>query len=300
MAHPRSVSIAPMDNLVTLSEAEVTRARQHVSEIVRASGTTFFWAMRVLPGEKRRAMFAVYAFCRIVDDIADEPNPLDLKKRELARWRDEIRKLYSGRPEDPVAIALAEPVSHFGLAEADFLAVIDGMETDAAEALRLNTRDDLLQYCDRVACAVGRLSCGVFGLGQDMGNRLAASLGLALQLTNILRDLAEDAERDRLYLPADLLRDHGVTADKPEDVLADPNLPAAAAEVGAMAEQKFTEAQTLLAQCEADKVKPAAMMMEAYGRIFRRMKARGWARVLEPSGLSKAEKLWVAVRYGLL
>ena len=91
-----------------------------------------------------------------------------------------------------------------------------------------------------------------------------------------------------------------MTADKPEDVLADPNLPAAAAEVGAMAEQKFTEAQTLLAQCEADKVKPAAMMMEAYGRIFRRMKARGWARVLEPSGLSKAEKLWVAVRYGLL
>ena len=288
-----------MDNLVALSEAELARARQHVEDIVRASGTSFFWAMRVLPGEKRKAMFAVYAFCRVVDDIADEPNPLDVKKRELARWRTEIANLYSGRPEDPVAVALTEPIVHFGLAKEDFLAVIDGMETDADDRLRLQTREDLLQYCDRVACAVGRLSCRVFGLGQDIGNRLSASLGLALQLTNILRDLVEDAERDRLYLPADLLRDHGISAVEPQSVLADPNLAAAAAEIGAMAERNFDEAKTLLAQCEADRARPAAMMMEAYGRIFKRMKARGWSRVLEPAGLGKAEKLWVAFRYGL-
>lgn len=289
-----------MDNLVTLSEADVGSARARVEEIVRASGTTFFWAMRFLPGEKRRAMFAVYAFCRIVDDIADDPNPLDVKKRELARWRDEIRALYSGRPRDPVAIALAEPVAHFGLAEADFQAVIDGMETDASETLRLATRDDLLQYCDRVACAVGRLSCRIFGLGPDIGDKLAASLGLALQLTNILRDLAEDAERDRLYLPEDLLADHGITARAPKDVLADSGLIPAVAEIGALAEAKFTEARTLIGQCAADRVKPATMMMEAYERIFRRMRGRGWHRVLEPAGLTKAEKLWVAFRYGLL
>ncbi|MAO55241.1 MAG: squalene synthase HpnD [Rhodospirillaceae bacterium] len=289
-----------MDNLVTLSEAEVAKARLHVDEIVRASGTTFFWAMRFLPGEKRRAMFAVYAFCRIVDDIADEPAPLDEKRRGLAEWRQEIRALYSGRPGDAVAVALADPVARFGMVEADFQAVIDGMETDAAEILRLETRDDLLVYCDRVACAVGRLCCCIFGLGQETGTQLAASLGLALQLTNILRDLAEDAERDRLYLPDDLLAAHGVTAREPRAVLADPNLPAAVAEVGDLAGQKFAEARTLIAQCEADRVRPAAMMMEAYERIFRRMEARGWQRVLEPAGLSKAEKLWVAVRYGLL
>jgi squalene synthase HpnD len=289
-----------MDNLVTLSEAEVGRASAQVEEIVRASGTTFYWAMRFLPGEKRRAMFAVYAFCRIVDDIADDPNPLDVKKRELARWRDEIRALYAGRPKNPVAVALAEPVARFGLAEADFQAVIDGMETDASERLRLATRDDLLQYCDRVACAVGRLSCRIFGLGAEVGDRLAASLGLALQLTNILRDLAEDAARDRLYLPDDLLAAHGITARDPQGVLADPGLTPAVAEIGALAADKFADARTLIGQCEADRVKPATMMMEAYERIFRRMERRGWGRVLEPAGLTKAEKLWVAFRFGLL
>ncbi|PIW27431.1 MAG: squalene synthase HpnD [Rhodospirillales bacterium CG15_BIG_FIL_POST_REV_8_21_14_020_66_15] len=289
-----------MDNLVTRSEAEVGRARARVEEIVRASGTTFFWAMRFLPGEKRRAMFAVYAFCRIVDDIADDPNPLDEKRRDLARWRAEIRGLYSGRPNHPVAVALAEPIAHFRLAEADFQAVIDGMETDAAATLRLKTRDDLLQYCDRVACAVGRLSCRIFGLEVAVGDRLSAALGLALQLTNILRDIAEDAARDRLYLPEDLLSAHGIAAREPLDVMADPNLPAAAAEIATLAGDKFAEARALLARCEADRVKPATMMMEAYERIFHRMERRGWHRVLEPAGLTKAEKLWVAVRYGIL
>jgi phytoene synthase len=289
-----------MDNLVAPSEAEVARARARVEEIVRASGTTFYWAMRFLPGEKRRAMFAVYSFCRVVDDIADDPNPLDVKRRELSRWRDEIKALYAGQPTDPVAIALVEPIAHFVLAEADFLAVIDGMETDAAETLRLETRDDLLLYCDRVACAVGRLSCRIFGLGPEMGDKLAASLGLALQLTNILRDLAEDAARDRLYLPDEMLARHGVAAREPQAVLADPKLPAVATEIGILAGDKFAEARALLAQCEADRVRPAAMMMEAYERIFRRMQRRGWNRVLEPAGLSKLEKLWVALRYGLL
>ena len=289
-----------MDSLVTLSDVEVSRAQARVEEIVRASGTTFFWAMRFMSPEKRRAMFAVYAFCRIVDDIADDPNPLDVKKRELARWRDEIAKLYAGRPEDPVAVALAEPVARFGLLEADFLAVIDGMETDAAETLRLRSRDDLLLYCDRVACAVGRLSCRIFGLEAGIADRLAAAQGLALQLTNILRDLAEDATRDRLYVPEEMLAAHGISAREPQAVLADPNLPKVAAEIGGIAADKFTEARDLLRQCDADRVKPAAMMIEAYERIFRRMERRGWARVLEPAGLTKAEKLWVAFRYGVL
>jgi len=121
-----------------------------------------------------------------------------------------------------------------------------------------------------------------------------------LQLTNILRDLGEDAARDRLYLPDDLLVAHGITARDPQAVLADAKLVAAAAEIGALAGEKFAEARTLIGQCEADRVKPATMMMEAYERIFRRMRGRGWHRVLEPAGLTKAEKLWVAFRYGLL
>lgn len=276
------------------------QARARVEAIVRASGTTFFWAMRFMPAEKRAAMFAVYAFCRTVDDIADEPNPIDLKRRELARWRREIADLYAGRPQDPVAVALAEPVARFALRGSDFQAIIDGMETDAAPTLRLATRPDLMLYCDRVACAVGRLSVRIFGLDPEAGDQLADDLGLALQLTNILRDLAEDGARDRLYLPADLLADHGIAARDPAGVLADPNLPRAAAEIGTLAAERFDAAERDLAACDGAKAKPAVMMMQAYGRIFRRMQARGWDRVLEPSGLGKAEKLWVAFRYGIL
>jgi len=276
-----------------------TQARARVEAVVRASGTTFFWAMRFMPEEKRAAMYALYAFCRIVDDIADEPNDIGVKRRELARWRQEIAGLYAGRPKDPVTVALAAPVARFGLREVDFLAIIDGMETDAAPALRLATRPDLMLYCDRVACAVGRLSVRIFGLEPEAGDQLADDLGLALQLTNILRDLAEDGARDRLYLPADLLDDHGIAARDPAGVLADPKLSGVVAEIGALASRRFEAAERDLAACDGAKAKPAVMMMQAYGRIFRRMQARGWDRVLEPSGLGKAEKLWVAIRYGV-
>ncbi len=308
-ALPPMLSMDPMNATSTATDFDSEApgasdlAMRRAEEVVRASGSTFFWAMRVMAPEKRRAMFAVYAFCRIVDDIADEPNPLDQKHRELARWRREIELLFAGdhgQLSDPVAVALIEPVARFGLRRVDFLAVIDGMETDAAETLRLETRDDLLRYCDRVACAVGRLCCGVFGIERRAGDELAASLGLALQLTNILRDLTEDAARDRLYLPADLLVAHGISANDPGAVLGEPGLAGAAREIGVLAAQNFAEARWVIARCDRAKVKPAVMMMEAYERIFTRIQDRGWGRVTEPAGLSKAEKLWIAFRYGLL
>ncbi|MEK9671295.1 MAG: presqualene diphosphate synthase HpnD [Rhodospirillaceae bacterium] len=268
--------------------------------VVRASGTTFFWAMRVLPERKRRAMYAVYAFCRVVDDIADEPNPIATKRTELSRWRHEIAGLYGGGASDPIARALIGPVGDFGLRREDFLAVIDGMETDAQDRLRLESMEDLLMYCDRVACAVGRLCCGVFGVGQRRGDDLAASLGLALQLTNILRDLAEDAARDRLYLPRDLLARHGIDTDDPAAVLRHPNLPNAAREIGELAAAKFALARQRIAAMDRSRVKPAIMMMEAYERILIRIRARGWDRVVERASLGRLEKLWVAFRFGVL
>lgn len=276
---------------------------RRVEDVVRRSRTSFFWAMRFMPEEKRRAMFAVYAFCREVDDIADEPNPLAEKKRLLRAWRDEIDRLFGdgpgNSPENPIALALTGPVRRFGLRKADFLAIIDGMEMDAAETIAIADRDELLLYCDRVACAVGRLSCRVFEVDEATGDALAKALGEALQLTNILRDLAEDAGRGRVYLPADLLAEHGLAGLSPREIVADPRLAEVAAAIGAMAAARFAEARALVADCDADKVRPAKMMMEAYERIFNRLSRRGWGRVLEPAGLSKAEKLWVAVRYGL-
>ena len=269
-----------------------------VEALVRASGTSFYWAMRLLPAEKRRAMFAVYAFCREVDDIADEPGEPDEKRCQLEAWRDAIAALYAGRPRQPLTRALAEPVRRFALRREDFLAVIDGMEMDAAARVRIVDRDELVLYCDRVACAVGRLSTGIFGMDADTGQRLAASLGQALQLTNILRDLQEDAERDRLYLPQDLLAAHGMDDSEALAVLRHRRLPEVCEIIAETARARFAEARAIIAGCDRRQIRPAVVMMEVYTRTFQRLVARGWTRWAEPVTVPQAEKLWIAVRYG--
>lgn len=271
-----------------------------VEAAVRASGTSFYWAMRLLPAEKRRAMFAVYAFCREVDDIADEPGELDEKRRRLQIWRQAIDALYDGIVTLPLTRALAGPVRDYGLQARDFHAIIDGMEMDAAERVRLADSDELSLYCDRVACAVGRLSTRIFGLDEETGERLAFNLGQALQLTNILRDLAEDAARDRLYLPADLLTAVGI--EDTEDaafVLRQRRTAEVCESLAETAARRFAEAQAIIAGCDRRQVRPAAAMMEVYQRIHRRLVARGWQRWAEPVSVPTAEKLWIAVRHGL-
>src|SRR5262249_37958706 len=165
----------------------------------RASGSSFYAAMRILPHAQRDAMFAIYSFCRQVDDIADARGPRDERLAKLAAWRSDIKALYGGsltaRTRD-----LAKTVRDYGLDQADFLAVIDGMEMDVIADVRAPTWSELDLYCDRVASAVGRLSVRIFGLENKSGHGLAHHLGRALQLTNILRHLDEDAPADLLYL----------------------------------------------------------------------------------------------------
>ena len=281
------------------TETSEGQTRAYIEAVVRRSGTAFYWAMRRLPDEKRRAMFAVYAFCREVDDIADEPGAVADKLRRLGAWRDEIERLYAGNPTFTVTRGLVRPVSLFALRKEDFLAVIEGMEMDAAETLRFGSMEELRRYCDCVACAVGRLSNRVFGIGEEMGNRVAGALGEALQLTNILRDVHEDAERDRLYLPADLLARHGIPNGALPAVLAHPSLAPACSELAETVERRFAEADSLLATCDRRQMRPAVMMMEVYRRIFQRLVRRGWRRLAEPVALSKLEKFWILLRHGM-
>ncbi len=274
---------------------------EHVQAVVRRSGTSFYWAMRLLPEEKRRAMFAVYAFCREVDDIADDPGEVSAKLTALGRWRDEIDRLYAGVPRHPIARALLRPVARFVLDPADFRALIDGMAMDAADRLRIADMEELALYCDRVACAVGRLSNRIFGVEGSADRLLAAALGQALQLTNILRDLDEDARRDRLYLPLDMLRAHGVAVvGAPSRVLEQPATADVCARLAEIARDRFAEAAAVLATCDRRAVRPAVIMMEVYRRTLRRLMSRGWRHPAEPVSVSSAEKLWVAVRHGLV
>src|SRR5579864_4588945 len=176
----------------------------------RASGSSFYRGMRILPRAEREAMFEIYSFCRAVDDIADDPGPREPRRGQLQAWRADIDAIYAGAPPQHLA-GLAQAVKQFNLAREDFLAVIDGMEMDVDADIRAPTIETLVLYCDRVACAVGRLSVRVFGMQPAVGVALAHHLGSALQLTNILRDLDEDAAMGRLYLPREFLQTVGIT-----------------------------------------------------------------------------------------
>jgi phytoene synthase len=273
---------------------------EHVRTLVAASGSSFFWAMRFLPKPKREAMFAVYAFCREVDDIADGDAPLENKRAELAAWRVEIDRLFAGQPKKPVARALAGPVTTFGLAREDFLAMIDGMEMDAGDDLIAPSMADLRLYCARVAGAVGLLSVRIFDGPSDASRKLALTLGEALQLTNILRDLREDAERGRLYLPEELLSRHGVASRDPQTVLRDAALSGVCTDLAAEARQRFIEAEASLTALSKREYRPAVVMMQVYRRVLDRLIRRGWQRLDRKVGLHPVAKLWIALRYGLL
>ena len=184
----------------------------------RASGSSFYTAMRIMPLGQREAMFEIYSYCRAVDDVADEGGPRDVRLAELLQWRADVNALYAGKAAPRVS-GLVVPIRDFGLERKDFLAIIDGMEMDVLSDIRAPAFDTLDLYCDRVASAVGRLSVKVFGLERADGIALAHHLGRALQLTNILRDVDEDAEIGRLYLAREWLDRAGIAATDPATVL---------------------------------------------------------------------------------
>lgn len=271
----------------------------YVEAMVKRAGTSFFWAMRSLKTERRLSVFAVYAFCRDVDDIADGDLPLEQKRALLELWRYEIREIFDGTPSHPIGSALVEPVKIYDLKEADFIAVIDGMEMDAYPRVRIQDMAELELYYDRVACAVGRLCVRIFGLREDEGVNLSDSLGAALQLTNILRDIIEDADRDRVYLPADLLDRADAKSDQIADVLAAPGLADLCAGLAERAEQHFKNSKVIIQNANPKAARPAHMMMQVYYRVFQKLQKRGWYDLERDVRPSKFEKIAIALRYGI-
>ena len=270
-----------------------------IEMIVRSAGTSFYHGMRVLPPDRRHAMYAIYAFCRIVDDIADEAGTLEEKRLGLTAWRDNIAALYRGRTEGPVTRVLAAAVAKFDLRQDDFIAVIDGMQTDAETVVVAPDMATLDLYCDRVASAVGRLSVRTFGDASPAADRVAHALGRALQLTNILRDIHEDAARGRIYLPLEYLRDAGVSPD-PVGMLTAPGLPSVCDRLAVLAHGYFREAREAMDECDRTAMKPARLMGATYDSILSALEKRGWNRLDERVGLPKWKKLWLACRYGLI
>jgi phytoene synthase len=274
--------------------ADVIRAR------VQAAGTSFYWAMRILPPARRDAMFAIYAFCREVDDIADSDAPATAKRVELIGWREEVDAIYAGRPGHLIGRALVAAVAEYRLRREDFLAMIDGMEMDAAGDIRAPSLAELDLYCARVASAVGHLSVRIFGDPSPAADRVAASLGRALQLTNILRDIAEDAARGRLYLPRELLLPHVITDSDPATVLRHPALREVCRALARIAERHYAEADAALAECSRRAMRPAVIMKAIYRATFDRLVAADWRDLDRPVRTPTPVKLWLALRHGIL
>jgi presqualene diphosphate synthase len=261
----------------------------------RASGSSFYNGMRILPRAEREAMFEIYSFCRAVDDIADDPGPREPRREALQKWRTDVDAIYAGVPL-PHLLGLAQAVRDFGLQREDFFAVIAGMEMDVLADIRAPDRATLDLYCDRVACAVGRLSVRVFGMAREAGLSLAHHLGRALQLTNILRDLDEDAAMGRLYLPREALREAGIIATQPAAVLANPMLGEACRIIVELARSEFEEANAIMAQSPRRAVRAPRIMGQAYRLILDRLIARGFTPPRAPVRLSRAKILIIVLR----
>ena len=264
-----------------------------------ASGSSFYAAMRILPRAQREAMFQIYSFCREVDDIADSDGPRPERLAALQQWRDDIDALYQGHPPPRLADYVAS-VRKFDLKREDFLAIVDGMEMDVPQDIRAPDLATLDLYCDRVASAVGRLSVRVFGLPEADGILLAHHLGRALQLTNILRDVDEDAGLGRLYLPRESLLLAGITSDDPVRVIADRALPKVCLPLAERAKMHFQKADEVMDRNKRRAVRAPRIMSKYYRAILDLLVARGFALPRTPVRITKMARIAILLRYAFI
>lgn len=267
------------------------------------SGSSFLLGMRLLSRPQRQAMYAIYAFAHTVDNIADGSAPKDLKLSQLSAWRSEIEQLYVGHPTQPITIALHQPVISYGLEQAEFMNLLDGMVVDASSEIRAPAWKTLQWYCYQVAGTIGLLSIRVFGASGTPARQFALALGEALQLTNILRDLQEDALQGRLYLPSDYLLEYSINPNaSPGDILAHANTEQVCVKLAQQARKSFATADQALAECDRQRLHPALLMMGIYERTLDRLEQRGWNPTITkmPWRMSAFEKLSSAIFQGML
>jgi len=224
----------------------------------------------------------------------DSPSP-EIAGRDLQVWRHRIADVFQGKASEEITAALLPAIKAFDLKEKDFLEIIDGMEMDAI-AIVAPDGETLDAYCDRVASAVGRVSVRVFGEAGDAGMKVAHHLGRAFQLTNILRDLAEDAARGRLYLPRELLEKHGITDRIPSNLLKDARLAPVCRDLAALALEHYMQADAFMNAGSRRAMRPARIMRLYYGAIFEKLLAADWREPRKRIGLSRIEKLWLLVK----
>lgn len=264
----------------------------------RAKGSSFYAAMRILPRDQREPMYAIYNICRAIDDIADERCSPQKRLSEIANWRRDLDVLYAGGPPGRF-VTVASTVRRFDLKHADFAALLDGMAMDAEGDVRAPDMATLDLYCDRVASAVGRLSNQIFGIRGVDGLLLAHHLGRALQLTNILRDLDEDADLGRLYLPREALAEANIASCVPNEVMSHPSIARACQPIVAKAHSHFRDAETVWHRIPRVKTRAPRLMGAVYARLLARLETRGFQPPRSRIKLNRLELISLVVRNGL-
>ncbi len=269
---------------------------EYCKEKAASSGSSFYYSFLFLPKAKRQAITALYAFCREVDDIADDCKDISVARIKLAWWRTEIAHLYAGKPQHPVSKALAEAIERYHLDEEHFLEIIDGMEMDLDQN-RYADFKQLQLYCYRVASVVGLLSVQIFGFKDRKTLKYAHDLGMALQLTNIIRDVGEDARRNRIYLPLDELKKFGVTEG---EILNSQSSDRTQALLEFQIEraETFYDRALLELPLEDRKTQRTGLMMAAiYRTLLREIKADNPIQVLNARiSLPPLRKFWLACK----
>jgi phytoene synthase len=268
---------------------------EYCQQKAAASGSSFYYSFLFLPPERRRAITALYAYCREVDDVVDEMQDPAVARAKLAWWADEIGRLYAGDPQHPVARALAPHLAVFGIRRDSLLLVLEGMAMDLQRNRYLDYAT-LARYCHNVAGVVGELSAGIFGASDERTYEYARKLGLALQLTNIIRDVGEDARRGRVYLPLDELQRHGVRVD---DLLAgryvDGYLPLMRSQAQ-RARDVYAEALASLPAADRRAQRPGLIMGAIYATLLDEIEREGFRVLHQRVALTPLRKLWIAWR----
>lgn len=268
---------------------------EYCAEKAAQSGSSFYYSFRLLAPARRRAITALYAYCREVDDVVDEVSDPDVARAKLAWWRSEVERIYGGTPQHPVAIALQDAVRRYRLPKEHLLRVIDGMQMDL-EKTRYRTFAELEDYCDHVAGVVGLLSAEIFGYQDARTRDYAQKLGVAFQLTNIIRDVGEDARRGRIYLPQEDLDRFGVAAT---DVLRARTSPAFVELMRFEAERAARWYEEAIAALPARDRRPqrAGLAMAAiYRTLLDEIARDGYAVLDRRIALTPLRKLWIATR----
>lgn len=266
---------------------------QYCQDKAAASGSSFYYSFLFLPPERRRAITALYAFCREVDDVVDECHDLAIAQNKLDWWRHEVAAMDEGKAQHPVSRALAEIRCEFALPQEQLLEIIDGMEMDLQQTRYLDFRA-LQLYCYRVASVVGLLSAEIFGYSDRQTLKYAHDLGMAFQLTNIIRDVGEDARRGRIYLPVDELQRFDVPARAILDARHSDAFVALMEFQYQRAEQFYERAFAQLPDCDRKAQRPGLVMAAIYRTLLAEIRADGFRVLDRRTSLTPLRKIWLA------